>query len=96
MGQKCPKECALGCTIYSSRPNSCRQFSCSWLLGDLPDWAKPDKINVVISVFVTEKDTACLVAYDDAGIEVGIKALTEAGWPGKVEVWKKGVLAYGN
>jgi hypothetical protein len=41
-----------GCAIYESRPDSCRQFTCEWLLEKSlgPDW-KPDRSKFV--VFVT-------------------------------------------
>jgi hypothetical protein len=43
-----PPELATGCGIYQTRPRSCRQWSCSWLISDLPDKYKPSRIGIVI------------------------------------------------
>jgi hypothetical protein len=40
--------CDHGCTVYPDRPPSCRAFQCEWLKGELPLWARPDKIHVMI------------------------------------------------
>jgi hypothetical protein len=37
-----------GCSIYRDRPYSCRSWSCSWLISDLPEKYKPSRIGVVI------------------------------------------------
>jgi Fe-S-cluster containining protein len=37
-----------GCGIYETRPKSCRTFECAWLLGELPDEMRPDKVHVMI------------------------------------------------
>lgn len=40
-----------GCTIYSDRPNVCREFQCAWLRDDgtnIPEWMKPELSKVVI------------------------------------------------
>lgn len=36
-----------GCSIYNIRPHSCRLWSCGWLIGDLPDKYRPDKIGII-------------------------------------------------
>ena len=39
-----------GCTIYETRPHSCRVFRCAWhmgFFGDKPDW-RPDKLGVIL------------------------------------------------
>jgi len=41
------------CTIYSERPGLCRRFFCAWAQELLPEWMKPNNINVIVSV---EKD----------------------------------------
>jgi len=38
------------CTIYETRPNTCRNYQCAWSQGLLPDWMKPSQCNVIISV----------------------------------------------
>jgi len=40
-----------GCGIYARRPNSCRYWSCRWLVGDdTADQARPDRSHVVIDL----------------------------------------------
>jgi hypothetical protein len=43
---------ADGCGIYPTRPASCRKYKCAWLQGLLPDWLKPTKSGVLVSVEV--------------------------------------------
>lgn len=43
-----PPDLAIGCAIYPMRPRSCRTWSCSWLISDLPERYKPSRIGVVI------------------------------------------------
>lgn len=40
--------CSKGCAIYPSRPKSCREYNCAWLLGELPGWMKPNKIHLLV------------------------------------------------
>jgi len=42
-----------GCSIYDHRPGSCRQYTCCWLAGALPEAYRPDKAGVVFE-FRTE------------------------------------------
>jgi len=47
------KPCAFlqgKCLVYSFRPAVCRKFYCAWSQGLFPDWMRPDKTNVLISV----------------------------------------------
>jgi hypothetical protein len=39
-----------GCTIYATRPKSCRLWSCAWLEGDATDLPRPDRAHYVIDV----------------------------------------------
>lgn len=48
-GETCKHVCEKGCGIYEERPRSCRSFECLWLKGELPDWAKPNQINVIFA-----------------------------------------------
>jgi hypothetical protein len=43
-----PPDVRIGCGVYSDRPRSCRIWSCSWLIGDLPDEYRPDRLGVVL------------------------------------------------
>lgn len=47
VGVTCPFACN-GCTIYKDRPQSCRNFNCAWVMGDMPTWMKPNKSHVMI------------------------------------------------
>ena len=38
------------CLVYSFRPDVCKKFYCAWVQGLFPDWMRPDKTNVLISV----------------------------------------------
>jgi hypothetical protein len=38
----------VGCGIYPTRPWSCRQWSCSWLISDLGPEFRPDRLGVVV------------------------------------------------
>ena len=59
--------CDKGCTIYQYRPQSCRDFNCGWIRGDMPKWMKPDKAHVMIEYF--PDDMPIVVAYPEAGHE---------------------------
>lgn len=39
-----------GCIIYNDRPSQCRNYFCAWVQGLFPEWMRPDKISIVISV----------------------------------------------
>ncbi len=50
--QRCPKllgppDMRIGCSVYADRPHSCRTWSCSWLIGELPDEYRPDRLGIV-------------------------------------------------
>ena len=38
------------CLVYDFRPQVCRKFFCAYSQGLFPDWMRPDKTNVLISV----------------------------------------------
>lgn len=52
--------CDNGCKIYDSRPHSCRNFSCGWLRGDLPEEMRPNKIGFLVEI-ISEKTVLVLV-----------------------------------
>jgi hypothetical protein len=58
-GQWCPHVVlGKGCAIYDERPNSCREFSCLWLLDrNLGDEWKPEKCKMVLSADEARKST---------------------------------------
>lgn len=42
-----------GCSLYPNHPISCKQYSCMWLLTNLPDEMRPDRIHAVIDLLST-------------------------------------------
>jgi hypothetical protein len=62
----CP-HCAVGsgCKIYETRPQSCRDFVCGWLVdAAIPEHWKPSKSRMVLT---TEDDGRRLVVHVDTG-----------------------------
>lgn len=48
--QPCKFLCGSGCSVYPTRPLSCSEFHCGYLLFDfLPDWARPDRSGIMFS-----------------------------------------------
>ena len=48
----------VGCKIYDSRPNQCKDFQCGWSLGLVPEEWKPNKVGFVVTV---EKEQTTIV-----------------------------------
>lgn len=44
----CQHQCAAGCGIYPTRPECCATYKCSWLAGQLPEWAKPNLCGIIL------------------------------------------------
>jgi hypothetical protein len=42
------------CTIYSDRPQVCRNYQCAWSQFVLPEWMKPNICGILVSVEVDE------------------------------------------
>jgi hypothetical protein len=39
-----------GCGIYECRPDGCKAFQCHWKTElDIPEWLKPDQVNVIMA-----------------------------------------------
>lgn len=54
-GQLCPNHDGTGCTIYATRPQTCRDWFCLWRRDEnLPETANPAACGVVFSVDRTE------------------------------------------
>ncbi len=49
----CRYECDTGCRRYKTRPQSCRDFNCMWILGLGDESGRPDKIGL----FVEDRDS---------------------------------------
>ena len=58
----CEHESCSKCSIYETRPQSCRDFECLWLKGVVPESVKPNKCHVVLSATL---DGNGMVAYVD-------------------------------
>jgi hypothetical protein len=42
------EHCAVGCSIYKDRPQSCRDFECAYLQGNnIPESLRPDKCGIM-------------------------------------------------
>ena len=46
----CTPKANLGCGIHETRPNQCREFSCLWLLGRVPEEYKPSEVKFVMTM----------------------------------------------
>lgn len=48
-----------GCTVYSQRPKEpCVSYTCGWITNsDIPEWLKPDAVNVIIDQRTLGKHT---------------------------------------
>lgn len=46
--ERCAHDTGVSCGIYAERPESCRTFSCLWLLGMFGPEGRPDKLGVMI------------------------------------------------
>jgi hypothetical protein len=60
----CPKLDAAtpGCSIYTTRPHSCRIWECLWLQGVMPEAASPKVCGVMFSDQATPLNPYCIVA----------------------------------
>lgn len=56
-----------GCGVYAVRPQTCRDFQCLWLQGQIPLELKPNRSRVV---FATSTDRERLVAYLAPGVSL--------------------------
>lgn len=53
-----------GCAIYETRPATCQEFHCVWLINNMHPDARPDKIHGVLS---STNDGKNLVLHEDPG-----------------------------
>lgn len=49
-GKPCEFLISKKCTIYSDRPQMCRNYQCAWTQFVLPEWMKPNLCGVMVSV----------------------------------------------
>ena len=77
----CDYCCGHSCTIYEKRPQSCKDFECAWLQGDMSDDMRPNISHVMIEIL---PDIPVVLALPEKGFEYtwrtpeNIKALKEA------------------
>lgn len=50
------------CSIYANRPEACRKYKCSWLEGMGPEWLKPNRSGILITVYPAEDNSGKPVA----------------------------------
>jgi hypothetical protein len=63
----CSHECKAGCAIYSTRPVSCRVWSCNWLYGREPagdERRRPDKLGLMFTHEDIGRRGKILTAYE--------------------------------
>ena len=72
-----------GCRIYDTRPQSCREFNCLWLLGEIPgdERARPDRLGVIFDGYQragsNESRFVALEIWDGAFAEPAAAALID-------------------
>lgn len=49
-GKKCIFLVKQECTIYKDRPETCRKYQCGWSQGLFPEWMKPNKTGIMVSI----------------------------------------------
>ncbi|NDD85028.1 hypothetical protein EBZ38_12255 [bacterium] len=49
-GSPCTFLINKSCTVYSFRPDVCKNYQCAWSQGLFPEWMKPNRCNILISV----------------------------------------------
>jgi len=49
LNTSCVHLAPVGCGIYESRPQSCREYDCAWLHGHFREEDRPDKTGIVWS-----------------------------------------------
>lgn len=47
--QRCDLQCSTGCSKYDGRPNECRDYKCTWLIGFGNEEARPDKLGIMFT-----------------------------------------------
>lgn len=54
-----------GCSVYDTRPQSCRNFQCFWLMDEnFPDDFRPDRIHALAAF--NDTDDSCVLHVDPA------------------------------
>ncbi len=49
--EPCQHLCETGCTIYETRPKTCSDFECSWLISDWAGSLRPDLSGIMVAGF---------------------------------------------
>jgi hypothetical protein len=61
---KCDHVCATGCASYSTRPQSCRDFECLYLMGPMPPEFRPDKWGVMLATEGSTEEDQVITAFE--------------------------------
>lgn len=69
--QPCPHLGRRGCTIYATRPESCRTFECGWLRGVGTGIDRPDRLGAVLTSYETDGKRTFHVAEARKGVGDG-------------------------
>lgn len=66
---------AHGCGIHAVRPDICRTWFCVWRrIAELPDWARPDRSGLLVSLNFVKEPRNCL-----EGVSINIRAIEGGG-----------------
>jgi hypothetical protein len=72
----CDKCTPVGCSIYSRRPQVCRDFQCEWLKGNLPEEFRPDRVGLYVRVDAADDPKLRVVVCDpDKVLDEGLLVL---------------------
>lgn len=91
--QKCAYQCKNGCQIYQIRPQECRDFSCAWLKGEVPEELKPNVVHAFLgqveadlkkqgifgTLITVHCDPANLQAYKEGALKDYLNAILATG-----------------
>jgi hypothetical protein len=67
----CKHLSSRGCSIHAVRPDICRTWFCAWRrVAEMPDWARPDRSGLLVSVNFVREPRNCL-----EGVSINIRAV---------------------
>lgn len=46
----CKNLCDSKCKVYENRIDTCKFFNCLWKTSDWPDWLRPDKSGILLTI----------------------------------------------
>ena len=69
----CPHWKENGCQIYNNRGPVCKTYQCLWISEYLPEWMKPDKIEILFDRFWLDHDHIYMIGHVDSTITTAIE-----------------------